>query len=141
MRNSNSQSCGCLRLEKLKEKGAVNKLTGSASNINSLFGSYKRTAKKRNIIFDLTKEEFSELIDKNCFYCDEVPKQKHKKSGTNELLLYNGVDRLNNDIGYKKENSVTCCKTCNYAKRQMSINEFYQWIERVYKNGINGKSI
>ncbi len=45
---------------------------------------------------------------------------------------HNGVDRLDNAKGYTLENSVPCCKHCNIAKRSMTVDEFKQWISKVY---------
>lgn len=42
-------------------------------------------------------------------------------------LIYNGIDRIDNAKGYTIENSVTCCKRCNFAKRNMSYDEFISW--------------
>ena len=32
-----------------------------------------------------------------------------------------------------KDNSVPCCKYCNFAKHTMSEEDFYVWIKRVYE--------
>ena len=32
---------------------------------------------------------------------------------------------FNNEIGYTKENCVSCCEFCNKAKRNITIDEFY----------------
>jgi hypothetical protein len=45
---------------------------------------------------------------------------------------YNGLDRVDNNRGYEKDNIVPCCETCNKAKLQMSLGEFLNWIKRVY---------
>lgn len=50
--------------------------------------------------------------------------------------VYNGLDRRNNNKGYTHDNIVPCCKPCNYAKRDMNIEEFRNWVRRVYKNFI-----
>ena len=102
------------------------------ANINSLYGSYKKSAKKRRLEFKITIDQFKNIILKNCTYCGIKPSQIHKKIGTNGELKYNGIDRIDSKLGYVSNNLTPCCKTCNYAKRQMSKKEFYNWIERVY---------
>lgn len=74
----------------------------------------KRTAKRRKIPFLLTDEEYYFLIKQNCVYCDAIPS------------LINGVDRRDNNhqIGYTRENSVSCCNDCNSSKRTYSIPKF-----------------
>lgn len=123
-----SFSCGCSR--KGSKPGNI-KQQGEA-NINSLYGSYKKTAKQRNILFQIDIIEFKKLIKKNCTYCGIEPLQIHRKNETNGELKYNGIDRIDSNLGYVSNNLTTCCKTCNYAKRKMSLKEFYFWIEKVY---------
>ncbi len=72
---------------------------------NTYFESYKRDAKKRNYVFDLAFDDFSKLINDKCYYCDYY--------NENEA---NGIDRINNDVGYVKSNCVSCCKLCNLMK-------------------------
>ena len=48
-------------------------------------------------------------------------------------IRVNGIDRIDSNIGYTKENSVSCCKFCNTAKSTMSRDEFLKWIKKVYE--------
>ena len=34
------------------------------------------------------------------------------------------LDRINNKYGYTLENVISCCKFCNYAKRNSSKDEY-----------------
>jgi hypothetical protein len=54
-------------------------------------------------------------------------------SRTNEYT-YSGIDRLDNNIGYVSGNCVPCCSVCNYAKRDMTVDQFKNWIKRIYIN-------
>lgn len=74
-------------------------------NIGQMFKEYTRSAIKRNIAFDLSLEDLKILALDKCYYCDYI---KDKE--------INGIDRINNDIGYLKDNCVTCCKICNRMK-------------------------
>jgi len=74
-------------------------------NKEKFFKDYIKGALKREYEFTLTFEEFSELIDKECFYCHYY---KDKE--------VNGIDRVDNSKGYTKENSVPCCELCNRIK-------------------------
>lgn len=129
-----TESCGCNKHRHVKENGAYNRLSESEANLRSLIGVYKKSSKERGISFDLTNEEFKKLVSKNCYYCDTKPKQIHKKMDTYGELRYNGIDRVDSDLSYNISNCVTCCKTCNYAKRLMTKKEFKNWIEKVYHN-------
>jgi hypothetical protein len=75
-------------------------------NINQLYKDYNKSAKRRNHSFDLDLEKFKVLALSECHYCD------YYKEGE-----VNGIDRVNNDLGYTMDNCVTCCYTCNKMKR------------------------
>lgn len=108
---------------------------------NSIFYAYKSGAVKRNLIFELTKDQFKEFLKKNCYYCNQPPSSLYqiKNSKTGEIraglpLLYNGIDRINNDLGYTVENSVTCCETCNKMKHAYDYTFFINHINKIYNH-------
>jgi hypothetical protein len=37
---------------------------------------------------------------------------------------YSGIDRIDSNLGYSRDNCVPCCKRCNLAKRKMSYGDF-----------------
>jgi hypothetical protein len=102
-----------------------------------LYTRYKGSAKRRGYVFSLDREEFGKLVKSDCYYCGQPPRTRMKVEygGT---ILYNGIDRRDNSIGYVPENCVSCCECCNRAKLAMSESEFLQWIVRVYQF-TNGK--
>lgn len=81
-----------------------------------------KSAKARKIIVDLNIEVYKDIMDGNCSYCN-IPLKDQKGYC---------LDRFDNRIGYTTHNVVGCCKVCNYAKRTMTCDEFYEWIERAY---------
>jgi hypothetical protein len=119
------KSCGCNR---------INKLPKGQSSFNRLLSSYKQSALKRGIDFDLSIDEFLNLINGSCHYCGKSPMIKILAPRLNGYILCNGVDRLDSSLGYKLDNCVPCCKRCNQGKNNMSLTEFKSWIETVYKN-------
>jgi hypothetical protein len=67
-------------------------------------GALKRSAKRRGHYFSLTKEDAFKIYEsKSCFFCGEKD-------------IIRTIDRLDNEIGYIKENCVLSCKTCNFLK-------------------------
>ena len=54
-------------------------------------------------------------------------------------FIYNGIDRKNNGKGYTEDNIVSCCKQCNFAKRNMSYKEFKFWINKLVKFYLRNK--
>ncbi len=126
--SSKIRSCGCRFYNKLTKKQIKNSL------ISCAYSGYKMSARSRKIKFDIDKATFESYILKNCEYCGSGPSNIKKVKHFSQVLCYNGLDRVDNKIGYQVDNIKTCCKNCNLAKRQMTLNEFYQWINRLYKN-------
>jgi hypothetical protein len=126
-------SCGCIIKESLKKLHEGNIKDDIA--FEYILNDYVNGAKKRNYEFSLTKEEFKVMTQQNCYYCNIEPRQLKYKNGNHVFkkssYVYNGIDRKDNNIGYTKENSVACCRTCNIAKAQMTVDEFLLWVKRV----------
>lgn len=106
--------------------------------IRRLYREYKRGAEKRNLPFELTEEIFLELILGNCIYCGAEPDLHDGYSRymqkTEEPLKFNGIDRVDTKRGYVEGNVVSCCSKCNYAKHDMTLSDFKEWIMKVYHN-------
>jgi hypothetical protein len=128
LKSGHSKSCGCLRKEGHRT------LPHGVSEQRLLLYSYRRNAERRNLDFFLSAEQFTNLTQKNCYYCGEMPKNKLTGKWFNGEYFYNGVDRFDNTKGYIVDNCVPCCETCNRAKRIMSADEFTEWIIKVYHN-------
>lgn len=134
-----SQSCGCLQKERVQQ---ATRKKPKESNMNRLFISYKNNANKRNIKFLLNKEQFIYLISQNCYYCNIAPFKiwnSLDKDCTDEwqkecLIIYNGIDRINNKNGYTIKNSVPCCYICNSSKSNRELIEFKEWVIKIYNN-------
>lgn len=45
------------------------------AGLNSVILSYKKSAEKRGIRFNISKEDFRKLSSQNCYYCDSPPYQ------------------------------------------------------------------
>ncbi len=104
------------------------------SSMNQRISSYKLTAKNRNTDYSLTDEEFHKITKSECFYCGSPPSNVANKPDTYGEYIYNGIDRVDSGKGYFIGNVVPCCKRCNQAKNDMSQEEFFKWIRRIYKH-------
>lgn len=133
LKSGETVSCGCFRLEQTKKRAKkLNTKNPGESAFQSVKYTYKFNANKRDIDFELTDDEFKGFIFKNCGYCDAAPSNKSKNRYGHGDVIYNGIDRVDNNLGYKKENCITCCKNCNRAKYKMSHQEFIKWIQNIY---------
>lgn len=95
------------------------------------FDTYKSNAKRRGLVFDLTKDECRSLFNSDCHYCGISPNRVVKVKGGQAGQVVNGIDRVDNLRGYEAGNVVACCDQCNFAKREMGADEFIQWALRV----------
>ncbi len=120
------KSCGCLsKFNHFNLKSSKEVIT------NVKLNHYKQSAKDRGFEWKLTDDEFYNLIIDNCYYCGGEPSQLVKT--INHSCLVNGVDRVDSNIGYIQSNVVSCCKFCNFAKSDSTLEEFKNWINRLIK--------
>lgn len=140
--NGDTKSCGCIEKENLeKHKQRFKKQVVLPKNVaafNELHYKYKICAKQRKIEFNLSREDSEKLFCGNCYYCGQKPSRKASKRSPNGNPLVNGIDRRDNKIGYNKENCVSCCTICNYAKRDLSEKDFKKWIKNliIFNSGV-----
>ena len=127
LRSGNSRSCGCLGAENALKSNQ--KAPGYATS-TQILTYYRCNARRREIDWGLSREEFLALVFQPCHYCGEEWSMKAKKHKDIELF-YNGVDRVDSDGDYVTGNVVPCCKTCNNAKSRQTLDEFRAWVRRV----------
>jgi 5-methylcytosine-specific restriction endonuclease McrA len=130
---------GCFDCIQKKSRPHV-QLPNDLSIKRKIYDNYKRAAKKRNYEFSLDEETFFNLIFKDCFYCGSgLSMTVYERRFAKRSVDYNGIDRVDNTIGYTKDNCVSCCKICNNAKSTLSIDEFDNWIKKLYNFRISTK--
>lgn len=105
------------------------------STYKVLVASVKSGARKRNIEYSLSFEQFKDIVQDNCFWCNASPPLKMPKGERMPTLPApaNGIDRLDNSIGYVYANCVASCQMCNVAKNNHSEKEFLSWVQRLYE--------
>lgn len=132
--SGNTKSCGCLKVER------QSKDFGQATR-ETVYRRYKRIAKKKNLDFTISEEEFLELTQSKCYYCGCLPASTQKSLHKNGDFVYNGIDRVDNTKGYVLSNCVSCCYVCNYMKKDMPCADFFNKITEIYETRIkNGKT-
>ena len=118
-----SKSCGCIRGREL----------GYAARTN-IYSNYRCKARRRGLEFNITEEEFDKIAQNNCFYCGISPSNHaYNRQPYKGGYKYNGLDRIDNNLGYMIDNIVPCCKDCNLAKRELSQSEFFEMVKRIYE--------
>lgn len=111
-----TRSCGCLRKFILPPGQAL---------INQRFCNYSTWARRRDYEFSLTREQFGRIVILDCHYCGASPSIHLKRPGIyrGEVRI-NGIDRVDNNLGYTLDNIVPCCKRCNKMKQTYTETEF-----------------
>ncbi len=135
IRRGTTTSCGCYRKEVSlynRENDIIPlhfKPRGVAA-LNSFEKCYKDSAKRRNMEYKLSREQFSDITKKDCFYCGSAPIEQKFKCNYGGYIG-NGIDRVENDKGYIVENCVPCCNICNRAKLNLNQDVFMNWINKL----------
>lgn len=130
------KSCGC---ENYTGVHGNRKYTESESSFRGKVSEYKAAAKSSGKEWNLSIEEAAEIIKKECFYCGSAPsmlfdvnnKSKRKFKLNKSEIKYNGIDRIDSNKGYVKDNVVPCCAICNHAKNDLRLEDFLNWIKRL----------
>ncbi len=89
-------------------------------SLTTKWKDFKRQAQRRGIDLDLRQHQFKRLLAQRCcMYCNAPS---------------NGIDRVENDLGYTVENCVPCCYMCNFMKGRLSLREFALHAGKIARN-------
>ncbi len=97
-----------------------------SSSLEVRFRHSQRVAKRRKINWDLSFEIYIDICNKPCFYCNN----KVGEPVVNGL----GLDRIDNSLGYTKDNILPCCGICNNIRGEtLSVLETQEVIKLICK--------
>lgn len=134
-------SCGCLRLTMMSELGKLARTDGRLISAKQMW--------KNSYTDGCSFELFLKLSQLPCYYCNNPPsnkfnaylnkrgliKQQISQDWANQSwFIYSGLDRVDCNLQHTEDNIVPCCKTCNYAKRSMSLDQFREWVKNLFNN-------
>lgn len=123
-----STSCGCRRGPSMAKANEAKRIGEGQSAANVLRHAYLAGARNRGHAWGLSKEDFLRLTAGDCYYCGASPAQRFKPPNCWSAYIYNGIDRVDNALGYVEANCVSCCTSCNKTKGRVSR----QIIERAF---------
>jgi hypothetical protein len=89
------------------------------------YRSYVARANKMGIPFDLTIEEFNQLLSAPCVYC-----------GSTASIC---IDQIECSEGYSKDNVQPCCYLCNQMKYNNPVEVFLKQVKRIYNHSIKNR--
>lgn len=137
--------CGSIREEELYSNSGWNRYPNcpecprmELTYYERRFKEYQQSAKKRNIDWNLTLQEFINIATQKCHYCGEDPIYQYRiignKTETGDII--NGIDRVDSSKGYNINNCVPCCTHCNVMKMHYSEKEFLNKVMQIYNHRI-----
>lgn len=117
-----NRSCGCQQFGK---EGYIPKHRKHALYAAIRY-RHKRSTGSIDGVIDI--DTFWSASNENCHYCDAPP--------SNQMLgeTYQGLDKVDPSGGYTYDNIVPCCFKCNFAKQDMSLQEFRDHVIRIYNH-------
>jgi hypothetical protein len=86
---------------------------------------------------DIDFDTFLSLSQQDCFYCRRPPHNERLhhygiKDKETVVFTYSGLDRVDPTIAlHNKDNVVPCCWDCNFAKNNMTQQEFFDLACRI----------
>lgn len=82
---------------------------------------YQRGAASRDLDFDLSEDDFVTMTGLPCTYCGEY-------SDAYNGIQFNGIDRVDSNLGYSMNNCAPCCAICNRMKLDLDVSD---WISKM----------
>jgi hypothetical protein len=129
LRKGDTLSCGCLHPRKPHTDPTTPKISSAKS-------VWRASYKDGNLTF----EEFYNISQQLCYYCGAVPSNKSniftrgtkptnstQFSKDNGTFIYNGLDRIDNNLPHNIDNIVPCCYPCNWSKSDRTKQDFEKW--------------
>jgi len=137
--SGNSKSCGCIKSETSAENLRKTALDGR--KYEPIVAAAKNIFLAKYNDGTLQFDDFYAMTQLNCYYCGVPPSTKRKNITNYDVnratFIYNGIDRIDSNLPHNLENCITCCKECNFSKRNMSLNDFYIMIINIHNNSNN----
>lgn len=84
---------------------------------------YVNRAKDKGFPCDLTVSNFPPYLKNPCYLCGKLGSNVHN----------NGIDRVDNNIGYTIDNMKSCCGQCNWMKGVYNLETFLNKLVSIYR--------
>lgn len=92
--------------------------------LTSSYNEYTKRAIENEWSFELSENNFFEIIKNSCYLCG--------KENTN--IHNNGIDRINNSLHYTLNNCLACCAVCNYIKNNYELSQLLKKMSEICKH-------
>lgn len=118
-------------------RGELLKVSSAESTLAHLYSGIKGRKAAKYLGFDITIEQFSELVQMDCDYCGSPPAVSKGHRSWSVYVRVNGIDRIDSSKGYVQGNVIPCCRRCNTAKLDSSREEFLAWAHQLVQHQQN----
>jgi 5-methylcytosine-specific restriction endonuclease McrA len=127
--NHQEQAKNTGKLRRIKNYEKIRKYEKESNlKIKNIFATIKHNSKRKNMVFILTLEEFTNWYEgqkQECFYCKRSLKECLKDDSAIKRLT---IDRIDNNLEYSLTNMVLACWPCNELKWDLFTKEDMQII-------------
>jgi hypothetical protein len=138
IKNGHTRSCGnCLK--KWEHAPYYGKIDKNPSD-EKIKKAIRIIRAKTQRDMEISDKDIKEIIFENCHWLGIGPsKLFFTRKGGETPFYINGIDRIDNDKGYVKNNCVPCSTKANFLKGTFSEKEFLELIKQVYEHRIRNK--
>lgn len=138
LRSGATTSCGCKWTER-----------DTDTLWRSILASTRSRAKQYGREFHLTLSQLKAVSLLPCVYCGKEPanlfRLRRMVDGVYQYgemqICYSGLDRVDSSRGYVHGNVVPCCGECNYAKQDLSVDDFLASVARIQAHNPTAEKI
>ena len=114
--------------KKGNQRSLEKKYSTFEGRITTFLHTCKKSSVKRNQEFNLTRQDFIDMWEKQKGICAYTGMQMSLKPNTLESV---SVERVNNDIGYTPENTVLVVNAVNKMKSNLKGEDFFKFCKSV----------
>lgn len=143
LKSGGTKSCGCYGREqaaKALKRNNKHFITGyqkppGMSELRQRINHYKCNARPRGLSWELPDDVALRLMTSACHYCGAPPTMKARRVPARQVAaptLFNGLDRVDNALGYTVANTVPCCRTCNHMKSDRTVSQWFEHMSAVF---------
>lgn len=106
---------------------------------NHLVHYLSKKARQRGHAWMLEPELVLQLIRQPCYLCGAPPSNRFKSqcrgAWEGRVIVYQGIDRIDNSKEYTPENAAPCCIRCNKMKLDGSLSGLRRHIKKIIQYG------
>jgi len=89
---------------------------------STVYSMVLKRAENKGLPCDILLADYDSIVISPCYLCGKEISEHHK----------NGIDRVDNSLGYLLSNVKPCCTHCNYIKGVLSLDSMFSKMKQIY---------